>query len=416
MIKLLFKYKYQIILIIIGIVWISFLNELMQIKHQNNICNDCDNYRESASYLYNNFKTHYFRPIGMAIITGVPYLFRATDATIYQFSLIINIMAWLGTALLLFNFLKKQLPINKALIWTLFFYSILSFVFINFQLLTESIFTFLMITVFCFLEKYYTKKSFHFLSLAISILLFAMLIKPSVKFFAIIIFIYFGKIVLKNHRNKSILFIYLSLSLIAFQYVKMKNDYGNYTLSYIDSVTYYNYLGSKAFYYKTNDTLNQNTNKRAKFLAKFSYPEQRNIATKDLLNQISNNKINLIKAYISDLSENTKTPNGSIETSKNLNNKNYYYTLKKWLSIVSKYQNRFFTIIGFILAIYYLLKSYKLEFLYSLISFYILYTITISGVSCSQGDRFHIVFFPFVIILMAKFYNEKNRNLFSKKT
>ncbi|GAW90700.1 hypothetical protein FPS14_contig00090-0005 [Flavobacterium psychrophilum] len=138
------------------------------------------------------------------------------------------------------------------------------------------------------------------MSLAVSILLFAMLIKPSVKFFAIIIFIYFGKTLLKNHRNKSILFIYLSLSLIAFQYVKMKNDYGNYTLSYIDSVTYYNYLGSKAFYYKTNHTLNQNTNKRAKFLAKFSYPDQRNIATKDLLSQINNNKFNLIKAYISD--------------------------------------------------------------------------------------------------------------------
>ena len=114
------------------------------------------------------------------------------------------------------------------------------------------------------------------------------------------------------------------------------------------------------------------------------------------------------------MSENTKTPNGSIETSKNLKNKDYYNTLKKWLSIISKYQNRFFTIVGFILALYYLFKSYKHEFLYSLISFYILYTITISGVSCSQGDRFHIVFFPFVIILFAKLYCEKI-NLFSKK-
>ena len=415
MIKLLSKYKFQIIIITIGIVWISFLNELMQIKNQNNICNDCDNYRESASYLYHNFKAHYFRPIGMAIIIGVPYLFGATDATIYEYSLIINSIAWLGSALLLFNFLKKLLPINKALFWSLLFYTIISFVFINFQLLTESIFTFLMITVFYFLEKYYSKKSFHFLSLAISILLFSILIKPSVKFFAIIIFVYFGKIVLKNYRTKSMLFIYISLSLIGFQYAKMKNDYGNYTLSYIDSVTYYNYLGSKAFYYKTNETFNQNTNNRAKFLANFSYPEQRKIATKDLLNQIKNNKFNLIKAYISDLFENTKTPNGSIERSKNLKNKNYYTTLKKVLIILSKYQNRFFTIFGFILAVYYLLKSYKHEFLYSLISLYILYTITISGVSCSQGDRFHIVFFPFVIILFAKLHNEKNRNLFLKK-
>ena len=416
MIKILTKFKYQIILIIIGIVWIAFLNELMQIIGQNNICNDCDNYRESASYLYHNFKTHYFRPIGMAIVTGLPYFFGATDVSIYKFSLIINIITWLGTALLLFNFLKKQLTINIALLWTLLFYSIISFVFINFQLLTESIFTFLMVTVFYFLDKYFNSKSFYFLSIGISILLFAMLIKPSIKFFAIVIFIYFGKTLITDYKSKSMLFIYFSLMLIAFQHIKMKYDYGNYTLSYIDSFTYYNYLGSKAFYFKTNDTLNQNNNKRANFLANFSYPEQRNIATKDLLNQIRNNKINLIKAYISNLSENTKTPNTTISTLKNLKNNSYYHSLKKCLIIISKYQNRFFTIIGFILALYYLLYYYKQDYVCSLIGLYILYIIVVSGVSCSQGDRFHIVFFPFVIILMARFYNKKKRELTFKKT
>ena len=416
MIKILTKFKYQIILIIIGIVWIAFLNELMQIIGQNNICNDCDNYRESASYLYHNFKTHYFRPIGMAIVTGLPYFFGATDVSIYKFSLIINIITWLGTALLLFNFLKKQLTISIALLWTLLFYSIISFVFINFQLLTESIFTFLIVTVFYFLDKYFNSKSFYFLSIGISILLFAMLIKPSIKFFAIVIFIYFGKKLITNYKSKSMFFIYFSLMLITFQYIKMKYDYGNYTISYIDSFTYYNYLGSKAFYFKTNDTLNQNNNKRANFLANFSYPEQRNIATKDLLNQIRNNKINLIKAYISNLSENTKTPNTTISTLKNLKNNSYYHSLKKCLIIISKYQNRFFTIIGFILALYYLLYYYKQDYVCSLIGLYILYIIVVSGVSCSQGDRFHIVFFPFVIILMARFYNKKKRELTFKKT
>ena len=395
MIKILTKFKYQIILIIVGIAWITFLNELMQIKSQNNICNDCDNYRESACYLYHNFKAHYFRPIGMAIITGLPYIFGATDVSIYKFSLLINSMSWLCTALLLFNFLKKQLTINIALMWTLLFYSIISYVFINFQLLTESIFTFLMITVFYFLDKYFKSKSFYFLSIGISILLFAMLIKPGIKFFAIVIFIHFGKTLITNYKSKSMLFIYVSLMLIAFQHIKMKYDYGNYTISYIDSFTYYNYLGSKAFYFKTNDTLNQYNNKRANFLANFSYPVQRNIATKDLLNQIRNNKINLIKAYISNLSENTKTPNATISTLENLKSKSYYHSLKKCLIIISKYQNRFFTIIGFILALYYLFYSYKHDYVYSLIGLYILYIIVVSGVSCSQGDRFHIVFFHY---------------------
>jgi hypothetical protein len=296
MTKLFVKYKYQIILILIGIAWLAFLNELLQIKKQNNICYDCDNYRESASYLYHNFKAHYFRPIGMAIIAGLPYLFGATDSSIYIFSLIINVLAWLCTALLLFSLLKNVLPERKALICTLLFYSIIGSVFINFRLLTESIFTFFILVVFYYLKKYYENKSFHFLSISISILLFSMLIKPSIKFFAILFFIYFGKILIKNYRNRSILFVFLSLSLIIFQCVKMKKDYGNYTLSYIDSVTYYNYIGSKAMYYKTNDTLNQYTSERRKFLAKYSYPEQRNIANNDALDQVKNNKYNLIKA------------------------------------------------------------------------------------------------------------------------
>jgi hypothetical protein len=32
-----------------------------------------------------------------------------------------------------------------------------------------------------------------------------------------------------------------------------------------------------------------------------------------------------------------------------------------------------------------------------------------SGISSQQGDRFHIVFFPVVIILIGKMYAEKSR-------
>jgi hypothetical protein len=35
--------------------------------------------------------------------------------------------------------------------------------------------------------------------------------------------------------------------------------------------------------------------------------------------------------------------------------------------------------------------------------FVILYTVLLSGVSCSQGDRFHLVIYPIVLILLAHF-------------
>ena len=186
----------------------------------------------------------------------------------------------------------------------------------------------------------------------------------------------------------------------------MKKDYGNYTLTYIDSVTYYNYLGSKAMCYKTNDIFSQETNNRAKFLEQFSYPEQRNIATKDFLSQLNDNKFNLLKSYISNLLENMKTPSSSCFYWKNLNHKDYFEKLKTTVNFITKYQNRILSVLGFFLSIFYILKSYKTDKFLFFISCYILYTITISGVSCSQGDRFHIVFYPFVIILFAKFYTD----------
>jgi hypothetical protein len=388
----------------IGLLWLFFWNHLLQLNQQNNICNDCDNYREAASLLYHHGKAHYFRPIGMALIAGLPYLFGANDAAIYSFSLIVNMLAWLGTALFLFYFLKKRVSSKRALVASLLFYSVLSGVFNQFQLLTEPIFTFLMATVFYCLDQFDRKNEFHWLSLAISVLIYAALVKPSVKFLALFALIYFGKIMLKNYRAKSAVFIYVSMLLVVFQCVKMKIAYGNFTLTYVDGVTYYNYLGSKAFYYKQNNSLSQDTNKRAVCLAQKSYPDQQKIAAQDFINQLKTNKLNLLRAYISDLSENTKTPHSGIAEFKNIQNRPYFNTLQKAVSIVSKYQNRFFTLAGFLLALYFLFKRQKIDRVLRLLGLYILYTIFISGVACAQGDRFHLVFFPFVIVLMVQGY------------
>lgn len=395
------RYKYHFLILLIGISWIFVLNKLFDIHLQDNICNDCDNYRESAQYLFQDFKTHYFRPIGTALIVGLPYLFGFDDGFIYKFSFLVNVLFWLGTALMLFNIVKYKTSSKTAFYASILFYSIISFVFINFHLLTESIFTFLMVTVAYFLHKFSSTKSFKYLSIALGLLLFSILVKPSVKFLSILSFLFFLKIIVLNYKRKSIIFILIPLTLLTFQYIKMKIDYGNFTLTYIDSVTYYNYLGSKAYHFKKGEDFKQETNPRAKYLAQYSYPEQRKIASSDMLLQIQYNPSNLVKAYFSNIFENTKTPNSSIETTVNFYDKSYYEGLKKSFSIVSKYQNRIFTSLGFLLSLFFLYQHKKNDLATNFMSFFILYTICISGISCSQGDRFHIVFFPFVIMLIT---------------
>lgn len=405
----LLKYKYQIILIFLGLIWITFLNELLQIRNQNIIYSDSDNYREAAIFFYHDFKVHHYRPVGMALIFGLPYLFGGDDTAIYNFSFIINIISWLGIALLVFSFLKKYLSSNKSLVFTLLFYTILGSAFINFHLLTESIFTFLILLSFYLIDKYFKSKSFHYMALAISILLFTVVIKPGGMFFAVVLVIFFSRTLIKNYNKRSTIFIYLSLGLILFQGIKMKEQYGNFTISYIDGVTYYNYLGSKALCLKENKEFNQGENKRADYIFSLPLPEGKIVAAKDAVEQIKNNSTNLLKAYFLDIADNTKSPSDCISICKNIDGTAYFEFVKKSMLILSKYQNRFFTVIGFILALYYCLISYKKPDIYTLMSLYILYIMATSGISSQQGDRFHIVFLPVVIILIGKMYAEKYR-------
>lgn len=398
-----FRFRFQLLLILLGFIWILFLNECLQISQQNIIFNDSENYKEAAHLLYYHFKSHYFRPLGMAMISGLPYIFGGNDQTVYRFSLILNCCCWLGSALLLFAILKKQLSAHRAFLFSLLYFSILGCVCINFHLLTESIFTFLLLLAAYFLQKYESDKSFCLLAVAIGVLLFAVLIKPAAKFLVIVTIFYFGKTLIQNFGRKSAIFVYFGLCLIAFQYVKMKQDYGNFTLSYIDGVTYYNYLGSKAMCLKTNMIFDQNNNKRASVLEKLPFEEQRILAERDLLFQIKNNMYNVVKAYFSNVSENTKTGSGCIEVCQNLEQKVGFENNKKIFFWVSKFQNKFLTIVGFILALFNFFRFIKKDIFVGFISFCILYFVAISGISCGQGDRFHIVFFPFVIILMANF-------------
>lgn len=401
------KYKYQILLIVIGIAWIAVLNELLQVIGQNMIYPDSDNYRESASYFYHSFKAHYYRPIGMALIFGLPYLFGAGDAAIYEFSFIVNLLAWLGSALLLFSLLKRFVSQKLAFVLALVFLSIPGIALNNFHLLTESTYIFLGLLSFYFVDRYYRTKVFRYLSLAIAVMIFTILIKPGTMFFAIVVAVFFSRALLKNFRRQSAFFMYFSLGLLVFHCIKMKQEYGNFTVSYIDSVTFYNYLGSKAMALKTNDTINHSINARAEYILNLPYPEQKAVGSADMMNQAKTNTSNLARAYLSDIIHNSTSFSDCITICRNLEGTGYFEFAKLSLIRISKFQNIFFSAIGFLLAAYYCLRSLKKPDTFTLASLYILYTIAISGVSYYQGDRFHIVFFPFVILLMGRFYAEK---------
>jgi len=274
--------------------------------------------------------------------------------------------------------------------------------------LTENIFVFFIMLALYLIFQYYKTSQFLYLSLSLAILLSSMLIKPGAKFLAIIITLFFIKEIFKNYKAKSMIFLYGSGLMILIQVVGMRVQYGDFTISYIDGVTYHNYICSKAECFKNGKEYNQINNPRAEYLFGLNVSTQKKVAFEDFKNQIKTNFPNLVKAYFDDVADNSRSANSCVDNLINKENKRYFSFWKDFFFDVTKWQNRLFTLLAVLLSGYFLFKSYRREKTFFLAAFFIAYIIVLSGISCGQGDRFHLVTFPFVFLLLAKFLSDKN--------
>jgi 4-amino-4-deoxy-L-arabinose transferase-like glycosyltransferase len=403
------KLKYEYLLGLISLFSIFLINSLLSLYSQNDLCLDCENYFESAIYLFKNFEVHYYRPIGMSIIYGLPILIGYDNyLDLYNYVIIINILFY--TAIIIYFFKISCLFFDKK---KSFYFSLVLLTYFGISLhlnemLSEIPFIFFTLIAFYCLAKYYILSKTDYLFYAISLLLFTILIRPGILYFAFGIFIFYLFTIHKNWSIKRALILIIPAILILFQMIKMKEKYGNYTISYIDAVTYYNYLGSKSISLKDNKILNQNNNKRADFIFSQAFKNQKNIAYQDLIYQIKNNTCYLVKAYIDDVEENTKTATSRLQNLKNIENEKYFDVKIKLFSGITEWQNKLTTLFGLLLAIYFTItfnKHNKVVFVFAL---YFIYIFFISGISSTQGDRFHIVFYPIVLLLLLIFFKKIN--------
>jgi hypothetical protein len=65
------------------------------------------------------------------------------------------------------------------------------------------------------------------------------------------------------------------------------------------------------------------------------------------------------------------------------------------------------TILGIVLSLIIIRKYYKKDIFLLFVAVFILYIIGISGISSNQGDRFHIITYPFTLILIANYLKSK---------
>lgn len=405
------KYRFHLLLILAALAWIFVFDHLMQCRLQLFISPDANSYQESAEKLYVFFRGDAYRPLLMALIIGIPYLFGGDDSSIYLFGDWINLLCWLGSLLLLLEILNQSLKPKIA------FYFALSCVFligINalvFELATESIYLFFMVSACYFLVKYYQTEAFKFLCIALSIIVLSMLVKPGSKFLAIIATVFFIKEIIFNYSSRFAWLIYGSYLAVVLQCVGIKCQFHNFTISYIDAVTYYDYLGAKAESQRSDKPFKQVWLERATYIYSRPYPEQKQIASKDFIHQIQDNTGNFFKAYWLNLKENATSGSTNVRIAENIKQSDDFEKTKTLVFNISTYQNIILSIVGFVLSILFLAHRKEIEKPFLFPAFFIVYIVLLSGVSCSEGDRFNVVTFPMAIVLLAKFVAIKRKDL-----
>lgn len=145
LLKLVTQFRFPILLIVLGLLVLMALNLLLQLSAQTFIYPDSFSYFDAATDLFIKLRGHCYRPIGMAFISGLPYVFCAKGTAIFGWSFYVNVWCWLGSAVLIFTMLKQQMAANLAFLSALVFLLCVGPATICFHLLTENIYTFLML-------------------------------------------------------------------------------------------------------------------------------------------------------------------------------------------------------------------------------------------------------------------------------
>jgi hypothetical protein len=399
-------FRLQILLLGIGLLYLQLLDAILQLSSQTFIYPDSFSYFDAATDLFLHLHGHCYRPIGFAFLTGLPYLFGAKGVVIFSWSIGLNVFFWLGSALILFELAKQYCSAGWAFAVALVYLSCVGPATITQHLLTENCYTFIILVFLFFWDRYQRSNTYLFLALAVSVILFSMLVKPGSKFLAILVLVYSISRIYTHRKAKINWLIYGVLVLIAIQLIGMKAQFGNATLSYIDGITYHNYLCTKAVCLKQGVPYQQINNERAAYLHQFSLPERKRIAADDFKTQLTGNTVNMVKAYLSNLWDNTISGSPYIQDCVNRNAVPSFDKTKELVFGVSKWQNRLFTTAGVLLAIGYLVVYSSAGKSIAMTAIVLLYIVLLSGVSCSQGDRFHLVIYPLTLILAVRFLTD----------
>ncbi|UMY65530.1 MULTISPECIES: hypothetical protein [unclassified Flavobacterium] len=407
------RYRYPLLLLLAGVAVLIVYNRLLQLDQQTFLYPDAGNYLEASRNLFLYHRGHPYRPILMAFLNGLPYLFGGGDAAVLEWSFWLNAGCWLATALLLLLQLRPILGEKRAFWCAGCFFLLPGSAVLAFHLLAESIFTLCLVGFVGLVQSYKASGNLRHLVWALALVTASMLVKPASMFLAIAAVLWFAPTLWKLWRRRIAWPLYGSFLLIAIQVGGLRYEFGNYTISYIDGVTLHNYLLSRAVCEAEGKTYSQEHNPRAEYLFSLTPMEQKKLATNDLEEQLRHRFPYVVKAYMGNLSDNTSHGAYAIKDCQNERHTPAFERGRTILYTVSIWQNRVLTVIGFTISLLVLVRWRRFPFYVVVAAFIVVYTVALSGISCGQGDRFMVPLYPFYLLLLATIWKYRRLIQFS---
>lgn len=369
------------------------------------IPNDTHSYIDAAEKLYREHSPHRFRTLGYAALLGLPELVvSAPNQNVFiTFGILLNVIAWILTLVFVFKTLSLFLNRKTAFAGAIVIMFSIGLLAQTFLVLTESITTLLISIVTYFLMKNERSKDYSYIVFATGFINLMVLFRPGFIYLSILFSLIAISIILwkKLFRSKATLWLVLSLFLLSLQYVAMYRSYGKWTASFVDKIAWYYCLGAQSEAIARGEKFTDVHDERLALWQVDNPLEQARISSEDMKHQLKENTGIVLLRYTGNLIENSYGGSYGIRA---LNAckpdaSSLYKNSVEILFSLTRLQNLLYIAL-LILSFFLMLKrrvSLSLWFLIVVIG----YNFLTSGMAVWQGDRFHIVLYPSILILFA---------------
>lgn len=390
---------------------------------------DAGGYLEAGKLLWLEFQLHSFRTFGYPVLTGIPFLFGASEQSARVFLVLVNTGIFAYSAILLYNIASgylKNTRISVAI--SLIYIFSPGLLFINFATLSEPFFILCLLLAVKFLIRFAKERNSNDIVFTAFWVVFSATVRPINLHFAVIILVIIVGILIIHTKSvtRTLIVAVFSVIMIIIPMLIMKKTYGVFTYTNNSKYMLYHYLGSYASSIPQSsqiamyDSFHRNAlrvdstgfREGEMITDKARWKRRDSFYSASLKNILAARKKQLLVAIFNNCIENATTESHFIKPS---DFKSGYRPVGEILQSISKLQNALFSILAFLLItiscirfIYLMIRNQfswvETPVMYAVFQTSIL--IVLSSLSFWQGDRFSIVFYPLILFLMA-YYTDK---------